>query len=211
MSSIFHIFQFVIVNGSTNDTRISPQVTFECAHGQIVAHDQDDTRFYYYVTIFSNMFTYRFSSSDVHNMSYMDECLFCRDKLRFRQEEEIRIRQEEEIRFRQEEEIRFRQEEEIRFRQEEEYATGLNTPLLNFDNKPYRTSDGNILNINGYNVPYVVLNEHGIWIANTQNRKLYTNQNDRIATITIHQYQPYFKKYLKYKEKYLLLKQKLEK
>ena len=88
-----------------------------------------------------------------------------------------------------------------------EYATGLNTHLLNFNNKPYRNSDGNIVNINGYNVPYVVLNQHnGKWVANLKNKQPYMQENDSIATITIHEFQPYFKKYLKYKEKYLLLK-----
>ena len=90
------------------------------------------------------------------------------------------------------------------------YLDSNGQPALNFEGKPYRNEDGTIVNIDNTNVPYVFENL-GIWVPSSLGRNYYTNADGSIATITIHEFQPLYKKYLKYKKKYLLLKQKLEK
>lgn len=90
-------------------------------------------------------------------------------------------------------------------------AEGRIVPTLNFDGQPYCDEKGNILKLDGTNIPYVSLGRDGLTYVPAMKSDLtyFKFEDESFLTINVHDYQPHFKKYLKYKEKYLLLKQKL--
>jgi len=93
------------------------------------------------------------------------------------------------------------------------YAKSENEPELFDVNTPYRDIKGNIIKIDGTEIDYVSLVGDKWKSALNSEGKLFVKSDGNKATIKIPEnyYHPYFKKYLKYKQKYLILKQKLDK
>jgi hypothetical protein len=85
------------------------------------------------------------------------------------------------------------------------------TPLLDHNELPFKDENGDILKIDNTTEPYVILNEDGSYTAVRTSGDFYRDSTGNIATITINKWDKYYTKYLKYKQKYQELKNKLNK